>query len=138
MRLAPVPIHYANHFPDDLERLWCYLVESSLPTHASRQCLTACGYFGLVLCGLIHGQDRQEVLTPDWEPLRRIGRMQALHPEVEEVAAGSFCRKKPPELHEFGLALGLPWPSRRADAAQAVQEVPWGAEEAERAPSPDD
>ena len=105
MRLAPVPIRYAALFPDDLERLWCYLVESSLPTHASRQCLTACGYFGLVLCGLIHGQDRQEVLAPDWEPLRRIGRMQALHPEVEEVAAGSFRSKQPPEIVGSGYVV---------------------------------
>jgi hypothetical protein len=67
--------------------------------------LTACGYFGLVLCGLIHGQDRREVLTPDWEPLRRIGRMQALHPEVEEVAAGSFRQKQPPEIVGSGYVV---------------------------------
>ena len=105
MRLAPVPIRYAHLFPDDLERLWCYFVESSLPTHASRQCLTACGYLGLVLCGLIHGQDRQEVLAPDWEPLRRIGRMQALHPEVEAVAEGSFRSKSPPQIVGSGYVV---------------------------------
>ncbi len=52
MRLAPVPIRYAHHFPNDLEKLVRYFTESSLTTHASRQCLSACAYFGLVLCGL--------------------------------------------------------------------------------------
>jgi ADP-ribosyl-[dinitrogen reductase] hydrolase len=54
MRLAPVPIHYAHLFPDDLDELVRLLLESSQPTHASPQCLSACAYMGLVLCGLIH------------------------------------------------------------------------------------
>jgi len=98
MRLAPVPIHFADLFPDRVEKLAVRLVESSLPTHASRQCLSSCVYFGLVLAGLIHGRPREEVLSPDWEPLQRVESMQALHPEVEEIADGSFRRKKPPEI----------------------------------------
>ncbi|MCX7427649.1 MAG: ADP-ribosylglycohydrolase family protein [Planctomycetia bacterium] len=94
MRLAPVPIRYAGLFPDRLEELARYLAESSLPTHASPQCLSACAYLGLVLCGLIHGIDREEVLAPDWEPLVRLRTIQPLHPEVEEVAAGSFRRRE--------------------------------------------
>ena len=62
MRLAPVPIRYAHLFLDDLEELVAYLIESSRVTHASPQCLSACAYMGLVLCGLIHGIDRQQVL----------------------------------------------------------------------------
>ena len=60
MRLAPVPIRHADLFHDELEELVRYCIESSLPTHASPQCLSACAYFGLVLCGLIHGIDRAE------------------------------------------------------------------------------
>ena len=58
MRLAPVPIRFANLFPDQLDELVTYCVDSSRPTHASPQCLSACVYFGLVLAGLIHGIDR--------------------------------------------------------------------------------
>ena len=54
MRLAPVSIRYTDLFPDQLDELVRLLVESSLPTHASPQCLSACAYMGLVLCGLIH------------------------------------------------------------------------------------
>ena len=37
-------------------------VASSLTTHSSPQCLSACAYFGIVLSGLIQGADRREVL----------------------------------------------------------------------------
>jgi hypothetical protein len=69
MRLAPVPIRYADLIPDKLDELVRYFIESSLPTHSSPQCLSACAYVGLVLYGLIHGLDRQEVLANNWEPL---------------------------------------------------------------------
>ena len=36
------------------------MIDSSQPTHASPQCLSACAYLGLVLCGLIHGIDRDD------------------------------------------------------------------------------
>jgi len=98
MRLAPVPIRYANLFPDQLDELISYLMDSSRPPHASPQCLSACAYLGLVLCGLIHGNDRDEVLAPNWQPLLHLKELHALHPEIAEVAAGSYREKKPPEI----------------------------------------
>ena len=47
MRLAPVPIRYADLFPERLEELATLAAESSLPTHASPQCLSACRYFAV-------------------------------------------------------------------------------------------
>ena len=105
MRLAPVPIHFVDLFPDRVEKLFVRLVESSLPTHASGQCLSSCVYFGLVLAGLIHGLPREEVLAPDWEPLQRVESMQALHPEIAEVADGSFRQKTPPEIVGSGYVV---------------------------------
>ena len=105
MRLAPVPIRYADLFPDDLEELVRCLIESSLPTHASPQCLSACAYMGLVLCGLIHGIDRQEVLAPNGSRCSNCKRVHALHPEVAEVAAGSFRQKQPPEIVGSGYVV---------------------------------
>ena len=105
MRLAPVPIRYAHLFLDDLEELVAYLIESSRVTHASPQCLSACAYMGLVLCGLIHGIDRQQVLDAKWEPLRQLKRIHALHPEIEHVAAGSFREKQPSEIVGSGYVV---------------------------------
>jgi ADP-ribosylglycohydrolase len=103
--LAPVPIRYAHLFPDQLDELVRLLVESSLPTHASPQCLSACAYMGVVLCGLIHGIDRDQVMAPEWEPLQRLRQVHTLHPEVADVAAGSFRRKEPPEIVGSGYVV---------------------------------
>jgi ADP-ribosylglycohydrolase len=105
MRLAPVPIRYAHHFPNDLEILVRYFTNSSLTTHASRQCLSACAYFGLVLCGLMHGINRAEVLAGNWEPLQRLKQIHDFHPEVAEVVAGSFRRKSPPQIIGSGYVV---------------------------------
>jgi len=98
MRLAPVPIRYAHLFPGQLDELVRLLVESSLPTHASPQCLSACAYMGVILAGLIQGAAREEVLDPSWPPLLRLREIHPLHPEVDAVAKGSFRQKQPPEI----------------------------------------
>jgi len=105
MRLAPVPIRYSYMFPDGIGDLVEKAVESSLPTHASPQCLSACAYMTTVLCGLIDGRPREEVLDPEWEPMRRARDIAPFHPEVAEVADGSFRRKEPPEIVGSGYVV---------------------------------
>ena len=105
MRLAPVPIRYSHLFPARLDELVEKLTESSLPTHASPQCLSSCAYLGLVLCGLLHGLDRAEVLAADWAPVEFLKRSSALHPAVAEVAAGSFRSKSPPDIVGSGYVV---------------------------------
>jgi ADP-ribosylglycohydrolase len=105
MRLAPVPIRYAHLFPDRLADLIEKAVESSLTTHASPQCLSACVYMTVVLCGLIHGQPLEEVLRADWPPLRRAREIAAFHPEVAEVAEGSFLIRRPPDVKGSGYVV---------------------------------
>ena len=102
MRLAPVPIRYAHLYPgrgDELARL---AEESSLPTHASDQCLSACRYLAIVLAALIHGEDRNKVLSPRWQPLQQLNATKPLHPLIQEVARGSFRQKQPPEIQGSG------------------------------------
>ena len=98
MRLAPVPIQFAGLFPDQLDELIKCCIDSSLPTHASPQCLSACAYFGIVLAGMIHGIDRHEVLAREWAPLRHLQTIAPLHPEILDVAEGSFREKQPPDI----------------------------------------
>lgn len=102
MRLAPVPIRFAHLYPtkgDELSRL---AEESSLPTHASDQCISACRYLATVLAALIQGEDRDEVLSPAWQPLKQLNAIKPLHPLIQEIAEGSFRQKQPPAIKGSG------------------------------------
>jgi ADP-ribosylglycohydrolase len=115
MRLAPVAIHFADllsaggHADDrsrarvgELARL---AAESSLPTHASEQCLSACRFLAIVLAGLIEGVPRERALAADWEPFRQLEKLHPLHPAISEVAQGSYCCRHPPEIQSSGYVV---------------------------------
>lgn len=102
MRLAPVPIRYAHLYPHRCDELARLAEESSLPTHASDQCISACRYLAIVLAALIQGEDRDQVLDADWPLLQQLRAARQLHPLIEEVARGSFRRKQPPAIQGSG------------------------------------
>ena len=102
MRLAPVPIHFAHYYPQKIEELSRLAEESSVPTHASEQCLSACRYLATILAALIHGEDRDAVLSPDWGPLKLLNDIKPLHPLIQEIAQGSFRQKQPPAIKGSG------------------------------------
>lgn len=105
MRIAPVPIYYAELLESNLEELIRLAAESSLVTHASPQCLSAARYFALVLAGLILGEQREEVLSPNWWALERLESKAPLHEEVRAVARGSFRASGPPEIRGGGYVV---------------------------------
>jgi ADP-ribosylglycohydrolase len=105
MRLAPVPVAHIRLFPDQLELLVERFVDSSRPTHGSPQCLSACAYFGMILCGLLRGLSREQVLDRDWEPIRQVHDVFPLHPEILDVARGSFRARKPPQIQGSGYVV---------------------------------
>jgi ADP-ribosylglycohydrolase len=111
MRLAPVPVGHADLYPDDIGELSRLADESSLPTHASEQCRSACRYLATVLAALARGEDRAAVLSPDWRPLRLLNDIKPLHPLIQEVAGGSFRHKQPPAVEGSG------WVVRSLEAA---------------------
>ena len=102
MRLAPVPIRFAHLYPDNIEELSRLADESSLPTHASEQCRSACRYLATVLAALMSGEDRGAVLSPDWKPLQILNDIKPLHPLIQEVTKGSFRQKQPPAIEGSG------------------------------------
>ena len=105
MRLAPVPIRYAHLYPDRLLELVLLLTQSSVPTHASPQCQSACAYMGTVLAALIQGVNREIVLDANWKGLRDLREVHIFHREIADVAEGSFRRKKPPEIVGSGYVV---------------------------------
>ena len=102
MRLAPVPIRYCHLYADQLDELSRLAEESSLPTHASEQCVSACRYLATDLAALIQGEDRDVVLSPDWKPLKELNDINPLHPLIDEIAQGSFRQKQPPAIQGSG------------------------------------
>jgi ADP-ribosyl-[dinitrogen reductase] hydrolase len=102
MRLAPVPIRFGHLYADQIDELSRLAEESSLPTHASDQCVSACRYLAIVLAALIHGEDRDSVLSPDWKPLKQLNAIKPLHPLIQEIAQGSFRQKQPPAIQGSG------------------------------------
>lgn len=92
MRLAPVPIKYAYLYPDRIQELGDLGEESSIPTHASDQCVSACRYMTVVLAALIQGEKREIVLDPEWSGLKAIE--SELDPLILKVAKGSFRKTK--------------------------------------------
>jgi len=51
---------------------------------------------------LIHGEDRDAVLSPNWKPLQQLNDIQPLHPLIQEIAQGSFRQKQPPAIQGSG------------------------------------
>lgn len=102
MRLAPVPMRYGHLYANQLDELSQLAEESSVPTHASDQCVSACRYLATVLAALIHGEDRDVVLSPDWKPLQQLNAIKPLHPLIQEIAQGSFRQKQPPAIEGSG------------------------------------
>jgi ADP-ribosylglycohydrolase len=120
MRLAPVSVGHADLYPDQLTELSRLADESSLPTHASEQCRSACRYLATVLVALVRGEDRRAVLAPDWKPLRTLNDIRPLHPLIQEVARGSFRHKQPPAIAGSGWVVqsleAALWSFRAADS----------------------
>jgi ADP-ribosyl-[dinitrogen reductase] hydrolase len=131
MRLAPVPIRYADLFPDGIGELGRLAAESSLTTHASPQCQSSCRYMALLLAGLIHGVDRRELLDPGWPPLEALRHAEPLHREVEAGSRrAAYREKEPPEIRGSGYVIqcleaalvGLPRCSRLQRSRAAGRE----------------
>lgn len=125
MRLAPVPIRFYDEFPGNAAKLTDLAAESSMVTHASPKCLSACRYFALMLAALITGHDKGEVLCPTWPALNELRRQRPLHPDVDEVASGSFHTKEPPQIKGSGYVVksleAALWAfARTSDFASAV------------------
>jgi len=101
MRLAPVPLFYSRH-PEEAIRL---SAESSRTTHGAITCVDGCRYFGGLLAGAVNGASKDELLSEWYSPADGHWRDNPLCPEIDEIAAGSFKRKNPPEIVGSGYVV---------------------------------
>lgn len=101
MRLAPVPVY----FRDGPERAIAFAAESSRTTHGAQTAVDACRYFAGLIVGALQGLPKQQLLAERFHPARGQWSRGELHPEVEEVAAGSFLRREPPQIRGTGFVV---------------------------------
>ena len=103
MRLAPAPLFFAS----DPELAIRMSAESSRTTHGAATCVDACRYFGGLLVGAVQGVDKATLLSPSYSPVPGLWESASggLCAEIDEVAAGSFKIKQPPEIVGSGYVV---------------------------------
>lgn len=100
MRLAPVPMRYALAPREAVTRA----AESSRTTHGARTAVDACRYFAALIVGALNGATKEELLSPRFASASGLWD-EPLHPEIDEVAAGSFKHREPPDIAGTGYAV---------------------------------
>jgi ADP-ribosylglycohydrolase len=101
MRLAPVPVF----FRDEPERAIALAGESSRTTHGAATAVDACRYFAGLIVGALQGASKEQLLAARYHPGRGQWSPGELHPEIDEVASGSFLRREPPEIKGTGYVV---------------------------------
>ena len=101
MRLAPVPMFFAADPRAAVERA----ADSSRTTHGAATAVDACRYLAGLILGALAGAAKDELLAPRYSPVPGLWEEQPLAPEVDEVAAGSFLRREPPEIKGSGYVV---------------------------------
>lgn len=101
MRLAPVPLFFAQRLTEAIERSG----ESSRTTHGAQTAVDACRYFGGLIVGAIMGVSKEELLSDRYSPVQEYWQKNSLVPEIDEIAAGSFKQRKPPEIEGSGYVV---------------------------------
>lgn len=104
MRLAPIPMFFHRSILEAIK--WAEL--SSKTTHAAPQCISAVQYYTVLVIGALMG-DRKDALLSElytgpygnyglWEEIQ-------LHPEILEIAKGSFKTKSRDEIKSSGYVV---------------------------------
>lgn len=101
MRLAPVPLFFAGNPQEAIAKS----AESSRTTHGTITAVDACRYLGALLVGAIQGVSREELLSSYYSPIPGYWQEYPLVAEIDEIAAGSFKRREPPEIKGTGYVV---------------------------------
>ncbi|MEG4111721.1 MULTISPECIES: ADP-ribosylglycohydrolase family protein [unclassified Microcoleus] len=101
MRLAPVPLFYATNPLEVIEKSG----QSSRTTHGAATCVDACRYFGALIAGAVNGVAKDVLLSERYCPISEYWAANPLVAEIDEIAAGSFKLRQPPEIKGTGYVV---------------------------------
>ena len=101
MRLAPVPLFYAKNPLEVIEKS----AESSRTTHGAATCVDACRYLGVLIAGAVNGVAKDVLLSERYCPISGYWAANPLVAEIDEIAAGSFKLRQPPEIKGTGYVV---------------------------------
>jgi ADP-ribosyl-[dinitrogen reductase] hydrolase len=101
MRLAPVPLFFSQNPKEAIEKS----ADSSRTTHGAATAVDACRYLGALLVGAVNGVSREELLQERYSPIPGYWEENPLVEEIDEIAAGSFKRRQPPEIKGTGYVV---------------------------------
>ncbi|MBP1622992.1 MAG: ADP-ribosylglycohydrolase [Acidobacteria bacterium] len=101
MRLAPVPMFYANEPVRAIE----LAAESSRTTHGAATAVDACRYFAALTVGALKGTSKEQLLSDHFSPVSGYWQDHPLESEIQKIANGSFRRKEPPQIQGTGYVV---------------------------------
>lgn len=101
MRLAPVPMFYANEPVCAIE----FAAESSRTTHRAATAVDGCRYYAALIVGALQGVSKEDLLSDHFTPVKGYWNDHPLVSEIDEIAFGSFRRKEPPEIKGSGYVV---------------------------------
>ena len=101
MRLAPVPLFFAA----DAAQAIHWAGESSRTTHGAATAVDACRYFGGLLLGALHSVAKETLLAAHYCPVPGFWAAYPLATEIDEIAAGSFKQRQPPQIKGSGYVV---------------------------------
>jgi ADP-ribosylglycohydrolase len=101
MRLASVPMFYALNPAEAIEKSG----ESSRTTHGAAAAVDACRYLGALIVGALKGAEKEELLSKRYSPVPGYWLAHPLTSEIDEVAAGSFKKRQPPQIRGTGCVV---------------------------------
>ena len=101
MRLAPVPLVFAQSPLEAIQKSG----DSSRTTHGATAAVDACRYLGALIVGAVNGVSREELLSDRYSPIPGYWDENPLCEEINEIAAGSFKHRQPPEIKGTGYVV---------------------------------
>jgi ADP-ribosylglycohydrolase len=101
MRLAPIPLFFA----DDPEQAITRAADSSRTTHGAEEAVDACRYYCGLISGALQGAAKDDLLAPQFTPVRGLWQRQPLAPAIDAIARGSFRHKAPPAIRGTGYVV---------------------------------